>query len=193
LVVPWYQLDLDVTDPALWSVLETRYGREGVDREFLVWFAREFEPLGGISAPRFQDNVRWLAGAIPTEARLIFLNGAEVPLDNPREPARHLRHQIMNASLDQVTSGLANAAVCDVRTFVLSEDDLTDSIRHYQRRSYVRMAEEIRAVSASDLMVRRPPLTSRAFTALYNFAGRRRVQGRRLSRRLRGASSGRPS
>ncbi len=184
LIAPWYQFDQDVTDPAIWPSLEARFGREGVDREFLTWFAREFEYMGGISASSFQKNVRWLSASIPSGARLVLLNGAEVPIDNPREPGRHLRHKIMNDALDEVVSSLPNATVCDVRTFVLTEDDLTDNIRHYRRQAYLRMAEEIRAVSTSELMIQRQSLISRAFNACYRFAGRRRVQWRRLRKRL---------
>ncbi len=184
LVVPWHQLHVDATDAALWPILEARFGREGIDREFLGWFAREFEFLGGIAEDAFRDNIRWLSGSIPPGTQLILLNGAEVPLDNPREPDRHLRHRSMNAALDQVTATLPNATICDVRTFVLTEDDLTDSIRHYRRHAYLRMAEEIRAASTSELLVQHQGLVSRAFTACYRFAGRRRVQVRRLARRF---------
>ncbi len=185
LIAPWYQFDLDVTDPALWSLLAARFGREGMDRDFLVWFAREFDYLGGITPDSFQQNIRWLAGAMPADARLVLLNGAEVVLDNPNEPARHLRHIEMNAALDEVVASLPNATVCDVRTFVLSHNDLSDSIRHYKRHVYVRMAEEIRAAATPELRIQGEGIGVRAFNATYRFAGRRRVELRTLSQRLR--------
>ncbi|MGH9079615.1 MAG: HAD-IIIC family phosphatase [Acidimicrobiales bacterium] len=185
LVIPWYQLDWDITDPAIWPSIEVRFAREGIDREFLVWFAQEFESIGGISAGSFQDNVRWLAESIPPEARLVLLNGAEVPFDNPNEPNRHLRHQIMNAALADVTAALPNATVCDVRTFVLTADDLRNNIRHYRRHAYLRMAEEIRATGSSELVMQRQGLILRAFHACYRYAGRQRVRLRRLAKRLR--------
>ncbi len=190
LVVPWYQLDLDVTDPALWPSLENRFGREGIDLDFLTWFAGQFEFLGGITGEAFQENVRWLAGRVPAGAQLVLLNGAEVPVDNPKEPGRHLRHQTMNSALDEVVASLPNATVCDVRAFVLGVDDLDDNLRHYRRHAYLRMAEEIRAVTASGLTLERKPLTSRVFNACYTFAGRGRVQLRRLRKRLRSSCKG---
>lgn len=188
LVVPWYQFDLDVTDPAIWPAIVPRFGREGIGEEFLGWFAEEFEALGGISTDRFEENVRWLAGSIPTGARVILLNGAEVPFDNPKEPGRHLRHRTMNDALDRAVTRLANATVCDVRTFVLTDDDLTNNIRHYRRHAYLRMAEEIRASGASNLQVQRETFGSRAYAGMYKFAGRRRLQLRKLSRRRRQVS-----
>ncbi|MHB8429756.1 MAG: HAD-IIIC family phosphatase [Acidimicrobiales bacterium] len=186
LIAPWMQFNVDITDPAVWPGVEFRLEREGIDRSFLAWFATEFEFLGGISVGRFEDNLRWLADTIPGDARLILVNGAEVELDNPREPERHRHHALMNAVVDRVASTLPNAAVCDVRRFVLSPEDCTDGIRHYQRHGYLRMAEEIRALGSDHLDVRPEPWVHRAFSTCYSFAGRRRVDVRRAIRRARG-------
>ncbi len=83
LIVPWHQFNLDATDPVNWPWLERRFAREGMDRSFFQWFADEFECLGGISVDRFQENIRWLAGSLPEGARMILLNGAEVPDGQP--------------------------------------------------------------------------------------------------------------
>jgi hypothetical protein len=171
-------------------MLEKRFGREGMDREFFEWFAGEFEFVGAIGVDRFCDNIRWLAASIPASSRLVLLNGAEVPIDNPAEPSRHLHHQVMNAALDGVVAELPNATICDLRTFVLSEDDLASDIRHYKRHIYLRMAEEIRAAAdATDLVFQPEPVTLRLFRQAWRFAGRRKVEIRRLSRRLRGAGT----
>ena len=184
LIAPWQQFNLDATDPANWPWIERRFGREGVDRAFLQWFADEFEFLGGITVDRFQENVRWLAGAIPDGARLILLNGAEVPIERPTEPDRHLHHRTMNAALDQVVAELPNASVCDVRAFVLGPDDLMSDIRHYRRHVYLQMAEEIRAMAASGLSAGRQSLSTRVVAQVWRFAGRRRVEVRRMWRRV---------
>jgi FkbH-like protein len=189
LVVPWHQFVVDATDPGTWPMLEKRFEREGMDREFFEWFAGEFEFLGAIGLDRFRENIRWLAASIPGNSRLIFLNGAEVPVDNPTEPSRHLHHRVMNAALDDVVAELPNATICDLRTFVLSEDDLASDIRHYKRHIYLRMAEEIRAAGATDLVFQPEPVTHRLFRETWKFAGRRKVEIRRLSRRLRGATT----
>ncbi len=185
LVVPWHQCHRDMTDPALWPWIIRSYEREGVDHEFLSWFADEFECLGGISPERFADNVRWLAGTIPDHSRIVFLNGAEVPLESPKEPDRHLRHRTLNEALDRTVAGLDNAQICDVRAFVLGPDDVTDHLRHYRRHIYLRMAEEIRSSSPDDLRFTRKPIGARAAGSVYRFAGRRRLQVRRLRKRLR--------
>ncbi len=186
LVVPWLHYDRDATDRRLWPKLEVRYTREQMGREFLEWFADEFEFQGGISAEQFQDNLRWLADTMPSGSQLILLNGSEVPLDNEREPGRDVRHRHMNQALDDVVDELPMATVCDVRALVRSPDDLLTDVRHYRRHVYLGIAEQIRAVAAPELRVERPSRASRAYEELRKFAGRRKIQLRRLRRRITG-------
>jgi FkbH-like protein len=180
LVVPWNQLDVDATDPASWPGIEKRFGNESINGDFLSWFSGEFERIGALTTEQFQDNVRWLAGSIPAGARLVLLNGAEVPVDYPGEPQRHLRHEAMNAALSQVVDDLPNTTVCDVRPFVVSGDDLSRDIRHYRRHVYVRIAEEIRRSAAPGIDVLRPKAKGRTRWRVRRAAGR-------LRRRLRPA------
>jgi FkbH-like protein len=185
LLVPWYQYTTDVRDPALRDHVVQRHTRETMDEEWFAWFSEEFEWLGGITPERFQENIAWLAGVIPDDADLILVNGSEFPLDNPKEPDRHLRHRVMNAALDEVVADLPNARVCDVRTFISTEDDFTDHIRHYRRRCYLTMAEEIRKTGAGTLEVRPERWTSVAYSKAYRFAGRRRLDVERWTGRTR--------
>jgi hypothetical protein len=185
LIVPWNQYTVDVTDPDRRARLVRRHGRESMDEEWFAWFAEEFEPLGGITPERFAANIAWLAGTVPSGTSLVLVNGAEVPLDDPKEPDRHLHHRMMNAALDQVVATLPNARVCDVRTFITAEDDFTDHLRHYRRRCYLTMADEIRTAGAAALEVRPERWSSRAYSKAYRFAGRRRLQAGRLAGRVR--------
>lgn len=125
----------------------------------------------------------------PRRTRIVFVNGAEIPFDKPRETDRHLHHRRMNAVLDRVVRDLPNATVCDVRTFLSSRDDFTDNIRHYHRRTYLRMAEEIRASGNLEVSVMPRPWTVRATTEGHRLASRSRAQVRRLVKRLGGESS----
>jgi FkbH-like protein len=185
LLVPCNQFTVDITDPAHRDRLVRRHARESMDETWFAWFAEEFEPVGGITPERFQENVAWLAAAIPDRATLILVNGAEYPLANPKEPDRHLHHRVMNVALDDVVADLANTRVCDVRSFIVSEDDFTDHLRHYRRRCYLTMAEEIRNAGAADLAVQPERWTSAAYAKAYRFAGRRRLEVEQLAGRVR--------
>jgi FkbH-like protein len=152
-VVPYGQYDEDVTDPANWPYLKHRWAGVGVDDEFLRWFAENFKYEGGLTPEKFQSNIRWLAGLLPVSSTLILINGAEVPVEREREVDRHLHHRRMNLALDEVVAELPNAAVCDVRKFVASPEDITDNIRHYNRQTYLRMAAALTELVKSDLDV----------------------------------------
>ncbi len=170
-VVPYGQFDVDATDPSNWEQLERRWGGVGIDRPFLEWFAERFEFEGPVGEERFKDNIRWLAGRLPRNSRLILMNAAEVPIEDPREPGRHLHHARMNAWLEDVVAGLPNASICDVRPFVASPDDLRDNLRHYTRQSYIRIAGHLAEMVGVSHVQR--PLVSRLHRA-------RRRLGRKL-------------
>ncbi len=174
-VVPYGHFDLDATDPGNFERIERRYGGVGIDRPFLEWFAERFEFQGPVGEERFKDNIRWLAGRLPRGSRLILMNGAEVPLASRREPDRHLHHARMNAWLEEVVAELPHASICDVRPFVVSEQDLRDNLRHYTRQSYVRISHHLAQMVGVSHVQR--PLLSRLHRA-------RRRLGRRLDQRL---------
>jgi hypothetical protein len=159
--VRFWQYNRDATDPSHWSYLEKRWGAVGIDAAFLRWFAEQFEFQGPLSAERFKENIRWLAGRLPSGSRLILLNGAEVPLDHKLELGRHLHHQRMNVALEEVVAELPNALICDVRPFVASVEDVKDNLRHYTHQAYVRIAEHLATLVGSDLAVEQRPLARR--------------------------------
>jgi FkbH-like protein len=186
LVVPWDRMQRDATDPREWATLEERYGEVGIDRQFLEWMSNKFQFTAGTSPDAFADDIRWLAESVPDGVRIVFLNGAEVPLENPHEPGRHEHHRRMNAVLDKVVATLPNATICDVRKFVRSPADVMADIRHYRRRIYLPIAAEIQSVGAPSLTVHRRSLNrilrrrkKRTLRRLRRILGRTR---RRLSR-----------
>jgi FkbH-like protein len=176
LIAPLCQYSRVVTDPDNWPGLEADLGNGGIDRAFLEWFADEFEYLGYLPVDQFQENIRLLARSIPAHAQLILLNGAEIAVDNPKEPDRHLRHIEMNAALDEIIDSLPNTTLCDVRLIVATEDDVFGNIRHYRRSCYLRMAEEIRAAGASGLKIRRDSAVRRGFVPVRRVVGPLRAQ-----------------
>ena len=120
LVVPYWQYDVDATEPASWPELERRFGTLGIDRPFLEWFAERFTYEGPLDAPGSAGERPLAARAAWKGTTLVLINGAEVELDNPREPARHLHHRRMNEALERVVAELPATKICDVREFVTS-------------------------------------------------------------------------
>lgn len=127
--------------------------RPFLTREFLDWFRAEFEFLGPISDEQFRENVRWLCDRVPSGSMLLLMNGAEVDLPSPHEPNRHERHRRLNAIVDEELQGRARVALCDLRLVVRSRDDVEGDIRHYQRRVYVALGEQMHSLLASHSML----------------------------------------
>jgi len=156
LIVTWYQHDLDATDATYWPRFIDKFGHVGIDEDFLRRFSSEFERIGPISTEQFQANVEWMVQQATPRSQVIFINASELAIDNPKEPDRHLRHHDMNLALDSAVARLPRAQICDVRTIV-TEDDLSKSdLRHYHRRVYKQIAEQIRALGPSDLALVTP-------------------------------------
>jgi FkbH-like protein len=162
---PFWQYDVVATDPASWPDLERRWSSVGVDRDFLRWFSENFEPEGPLGAERFQENIRLLRGLLAKDATLVLINGAEVAQASEREPGRELHHRQMNEALEQVVAELPATVICDVREFVTSTDDLLDNLRHYNRQTYLRMAESLKALAGEELRIEQRPLLMRLYKA----------------------------
>ncbi len=181
-VVPQGQFTEDITDPEMWPEIERRYGSVGFDRAFLGWFRERFAFEGALTPGALQDNVRWLAGLLPTTSQLVLLNGAEVEVSHPREAARHLHHAEMNTALESVVAELPNTTLVDVRRIIRVREDVADNIRHYPRRVHMQMADAIRDAVGSQLAVDTRPLVYRSRNV-----SRRLVRGgTRRARRLAG-------
>jgi FkbH-like protein len=159
-LVPFGVYDRDITDLDLWDRRASDMAWMGLQPEFIRWFSENFEFQGPLSPEAFKENIRWLSKAIPSTSRLVLVNGAEVDMGVPSEQGRHLRHREMNRALDEVVRELSNASILDVRGFITSRDDLTDSPRHYRRSVYLRMAEALRDVVTADIQVKRVTKTS---------------------------------
>lgn len=154
-LVPFGVYDRDITDLDLWEHHSPELEWMGLEPSFVEWFAENFEFRGPLSPEAFKENIRWLARAVPPGSRLVLVNGPEVPVDIPSEENRHLRHREMNVALEEVVRELPNTTILDVRKFITSRDDLTDSPRHYRRRVYLRMAETLRELVEADIQVKR--------------------------------------
>ena len=147
---------LDITLSNNWDYLIDNFSERGLTHEFLVWFSKNFNFLGGLSTKRFEANIKWLYDQLPPESLFIVLNGSEIPKAHPIEKDRWRHHQTFNQILERTSQKHARMAICDVRKFVRTSDDITDNIRHYKRRNYFFIANEIERLIATQ---RENPLT----------------------------------
>lgn len=105
-------------------------------------FCEEYEFEGLQSSTDFRNDLNWLTTVI--DKPILFLNGAEIENVNSSEPEAYKRHCEMNAVLDDfLRSCHHNCKLIDIRKYVKSRSEISDTIRHYQRGIYVYLAQEI--------------------------------------------------
>lgn len=104
-------------------------------------FKRNYLFEGLQSTENFRHDLEWLAKRI--KKPIIFINGAEVESVSVNEPDAYRRHCDMNKVLDDFVESHSNCYLVDVRKFATNRSDMKDTIRHYQRTVYLKMAEEV--------------------------------------------------
>lgn len=111
-------------------------------RDEIKMFSKEYVYKGLQTPEEFMEDLEFLSKKV--NKTILFLNGAEVENDNPNEIHALERHRIMNKALETfVANHKDKCKIIDVRKFVLHPSDTTNSIRHYQRGIYIRLAQEV--------------------------------------------------
>ena len=112
-----------------------------ISDDFIKRFSDKYILAGRISLDNFESNLDLILKN--TSCPVIFINGAEVLPYNNKEKGCLQRHINMNAQLEKVVKKHKNAYILDVSKLVANQSELTDNIRHYTRKVYVKMSEEL--------------------------------------------------
>ncbi len=108
-------------------------------------FCKDYQFIGLQKTNDFTSDLKWLLGRL--NKPIIFINGAETPNVCDDEPFASERHIEMNKVLDDFVAENSNKCkIIDVRKFVKTRADHKDTIRHYQRSIYIKMAEELMTI-----------------------------------------------
>ena len=111
--------------------------------EEMRWFLDNFEAIGRISNDDFYNNLKFIRDNIGEDTILLIINGCELPHERSDEPDQYLIHKEMNKVVDKFVEDTKNTYLVDVRKFVTTRQDLSDSIRHYAREVYFKIAQEM--------------------------------------------------
>lgn len=113
-------------------------------------FTKNWHRTTQITPYEFKQNLQWLSEKI--KKPIIFINGAEVdsPASNVYERNAKQRHSVMNAALEEFVTNHPSFRILDMRNIIHSSDDVTDNIRHYQRKKYVEMAQALSKILLGD-------------------------------------------
>ncbi|MHA1693869.1 MAG: HAD hydrolase-like protein [Candidatus Helarchaeota archaeon] len=128
--------------------LEKNFIEKGVNdmnEYFFNKFKDDYIYSGQISEDHFKNNISEIIKLI--NKPIIFINGAEIntPKDNKLEQGARNRHEKMNKVLSELVNKNSNCYLVDMRKLV-SQDDITNNIRHYKRNIYILMSQEIKSI-----------------------------------------------
>lgn len=106
-------------------------------------FSTKYEFIGKTPAKRFHENLVFLRNHIDKNIPLIFINGSEQKINNPIEPNRHILHKELNKEIQNIVNEYDNCYLINVNDIIKSESNHTDTIRHYERQVYYKIALSI--------------------------------------------------
>lgn len=115
-------------------------------REQLEKIEADYEAEGMISEEELYRNLCEIRKRLDKRTRLILLNGSELPFlanQNPAYEGREEIHRRYNAVANRFASGQENTAVLDINPFLTGQDCFTDSISHFTKSVYYRLAMQI--------------------------------------------------
>ena len=98
---------------------------------------------GIISQERLYDNLVFIRSRLNPKTILIVLNGSEQDVYHPNEINMAEVHKRLNDSVCKFCDSHDNTFLLDVNKIIRSTNDHTDCIRHYTRRVYYEIANEI--------------------------------------------------
>ena len=113
----------------------------GMTKDEADLFMKSYKYEGLQSPADFIQDLEWLLKRI--NKPIIFINGAEIRDVCTKEPNAYDRHCEMNKALDKFVSEHPSCSLIDVRQYVKERKDVKDTIRHYQRTVYLKLAEDL--------------------------------------------------
>ncbi len=121
----------------------------GQVEEMYQHFCNNYVPIGRISDEELIDNLETICKALPENTKLILLNGAEKPyVGQTKESLRN--RDVLHRHLNCLVSDFAKihsekCKVIDVNPCLQEDMPYLDTINHYKKVVYFRIAKEIQA------------------------------------------------
>ncbi|TYC67341.1 HAD-IIIC family phosphatase [Stappia sp. BW2] len=100
---------------------------------------------GQITKDIMRVNIDFIMDKMP-DTHFVFVNAGEVAYRPSKERAAVSRHREMNEALIEFASRRERCSILDVKPYINSPEDLTNSIRHYQPHVYAHISEELKTL-----------------------------------------------
>ena len=140
-ILPFDSFNIDWTDKNNWNTMPKHL--ISLPKSFLELLHNEFTFIGAITPMEFKDNLLWLINKF-SDRQFIFLNGSEQKLNNVAiwEKDMNIRHTEMNNILKDLDE-IKNVTLIDVNNLIINSNDHSDNIRHYRKKIYKKISDEI--------------------------------------------------
>lgn len=137
-----------LTDESMWDKYinkEVYTANCDFKREDLEKIAVEYEFLGRLTPQDTVNNLKFIYEHLKPDTELVILLGCEREYKDNILPAwenRHTDHKKWNDAVKAEFGGKDNVTLFDVNDYITSDDDFNDSINHYKKQVYYRMAQK---------------------------------------------------
>ncbi len=109
-------------------------------------FSEKYEYIRNDDGGLTVKNLDILYNAKKDSAKLILVLGSETPFNGPTNPSyenRHIFHKILNKKIEEWAKNKNNVFLIKIGDYITSQRDYVDTINHFQKHIYFRMAKDI--------------------------------------------------
>lgn len=155
IVVPFNQFTIDYTKKENWLDIMKQQS-DWTDSAILDsynYFVDNYEFIGRESDESLICALTHLRESLPDTTRLILVNGAEYHYNGSLKPGyedREVLHKHLNELLNDFSRSHKNIYVLDVNSCINGPEDYLDTLNHYKRIVYYRMAHTIHDILDKD-------------------------------------------
>lgn len=147
IVIPFAQYTRDCTQEDQWNYalsvfLQGTKADDTIQEQYRA-FRDNYEPIGRISDEQLLNNLQEIRDNVDNNTTIIFLNGAEIPFKRECKPGyegREVLHAHLNRLLEEFVSKNQNCHIIDVNDYFEEDDPYLDTIDHYKKVVYYRIA-----------------------------------------------------
>ena len=138
------QYTINWLDKNNWNYFQNEHFPK-IPLETLTYFNDNFEYEGTISETDLLNNLQTIINSVPKDTMFILLGGAEYNYQENNEVRkdRYLLHIKYNAAVKRFCNNHQNCHYIDVNKFITGSESFVDTINHYKKEVYYKIANEI--------------------------------------------------
>ena len=151
IVLPFNQFTIDYTIRDNWfdiMRLQSDWPDSLIENSFHV-FHDNYEFIGRESDESLINSLTELRNILPDSTILVLVNGSEYEFNGHVKPGydnRHLLHKHLNGLVLSFADKYDNVRVLDVNKCIRGSEDYLDTINHFKKVVYYRMAQDIQSI-----------------------------------------------